>query len=467
MGRLTDFSGNLGDGATRTYATGISYSSLGSLSKEQFGTNTPVYHKLHYNSRSQICDIRASNVNDDWGGELGALVNYYSMPYAVCGNGSDNNGNLLMSQTIINSFYIEDRYTYDSLNRLKSVGEFQNGVTNTGNQTYDYDRWGNRISLTASGTGINNTSFEIKSATNRIYAPGDLALSPTSRRIQYDTAGHQKQDTYTGAGSRTYDAENKLTSAAANNNQTATYVYDASGQRIKRTANGVETWQVYGFGGELLAEYPANGDKLTPQKEYGYRNGELLVTAEAGVSTRTNVALAANGGVASASSTYACCGWNFAPAGANNGNRSGTGWGSGEGWNDNPPANTFPDWLQIDFNGSKTIDEIDVFTGQDNWQYPSEPTEAMTFSLYGLTGFDVQYWNGSGWTTVSGGSVTGNNKVWRKFTFAPITTTKIRVLTNASIDGYSRLTEVEAWATQRVVARQFSGSSQTTSAPHA
>src|SRR6201988_5379232 len=445
VGRLTGLSGTLGDGTTRTYATNINYSSLGGMLKEQFGTTAPVYHKLHYNSRAQICDIRASNVNDDWGGELGALVNYYRTPYAVCGNGPDNNGNLLMSQTIINSFYIEGRYTYDSLNRLKSVGEFQNGVTNTGNQTYDYHRWGNRIRLTASGTGINNTSFEIESATNRIYAPGDLALSPTSRRIQYDTAGNQKQDTYTGAGTRTYDAENKLTSAAANNNQTATYTYDATGQRIKRTANGVETWQVYGFGGELLAEYPANGDKLSPQKEYGYRNGELLVTAEAGVSTRTNVALAANGGVASASSSYACCGWNFAPAGANSCNRSGVGWGSGEGWNDNPPANTFPVWLEIDFNGSKTVDEIDVFTGQDNWQYPSEPTEAMPFSLYGLTGFDVQYWNGSSWTTVSGGSVTGNNKVWRKFTFAPITTTKIRVLTNASIDGYSRLTEVEAW----------------------
>ena len=68
----------------------------------------------------------------------------------------------------------------------------------------------------------------------------------------------------------------------------------------------------------------------------------------------------------------------------------------------------------------------------------------MTFSLYGLTSYDVQYWNNSTWVTVPGGSVTGNNKVWRKFTFSPITTSKIRVLTNASVDGYSRITEVEA-----------------------
>src|SRR5205807_7203932 len=41
-----------------------------------------------------------------------------------------------------------------------------------------------------------------------------------------------------------------------------------------------ETWQVYGVSGELLAEYPAGANPLTPpQKEYGYRNGQLLITA--------------------------------------------------------------------------------------------------------------------------------------------------------------------------------------------
>jgi hypothetical protein len=50
------------------------------------------------------------------------------------------------------------------------------------------------------------------------------------------------------------------------------------------------------------------------------------------------------------------------------------------------------------------------------------------------------------WVTVTGGSITGNNKVWKKLSFSATTTSKIRVLTNASIDnGYSHLTEVEAW----------------------
>ncbi|HSS22479.1 MAG TPA: hypothetical protein VLL54_20580, partial [Pyrinomonadaceae bacterium] len=104
-----------------------------------------------------------------------------------------------------------------------------------------------------------------------------------------------------------------------------------------------------------------------------------------------------------------------------------------------------PDWLQVDFNGSQTIAEIDVFTGQDDYLNAVAPTETMTCSLLGLTGYDVQYWNGSSWVTVPGGSVTGNNLVWRKFSFTAITTSKVRVLTSASSDGWSRITEVEAW----------------------
>lgn len=80
--------------------------------------------------------------------------------------------------------------------------------------------------------------------------------------------------------------------------------------------------------------------------------------------TSTNVALASNGGVASASSTYTGPGVNFAPAAANDGDAAGTGWGSGGGWNDNT-GGTWPDWLQVTFNGQKTIDRVVVTTLQD------------------------------------------------------------------------------------------------------
>ena len=47
--------------------------------------------------------------------------------------------------------------------------------------------------------------------------------------------------------------------------------------------------------------------------------------------------------------------------------------------------------------------------------------------------------------TVPGGSVTGNNLVWRKFTFPAVTTDRVRVVVNASLAGYSRIIEIEAY----------------------
>jgi YD repeat-containing protein len=157
---------------------------------------------------------------------------------------------------------------------------------------------------------------------------------------------------------------------------------------------------------------------------------------------RTNVALAANGGVATASSALA----GYSPDGAINGDRKGLNWSNGGGWAD-ATVNAFPDWLQVDFNNSKTIDEIDVFGVQDNYQSPVEPTITLAWTLYGLPDFQVQYWSGSAWITVPGGSVSGNNLIWRQFTFSPITTNKIRVVGNNALYGHCRITELEAYGT--------------------
>src|SRR4051812_27139783 len=118
----------------------------------------------------------------------------------------------------------------------------------------------------------------------------------------------------------------------------------------------------------------------------------------------SNVALAANGAVATASSAY---NGNYPVAAVNNGDRKGVNWSAGGGWND-LTSNSFPDWVQIDFGSSKTINEVDVFTLQDNWSNPSTPTLNMQFSQFGMTDFEVQYWTGSAWVDVPNGNVTGN-----------------------------------------------------------
>ncbi len=155
---------------------------------------------------------------------------------------------------------------------------------------------------------------------------------------------------------------------------------------------------------------------------------QVTVTQPAG---RINVAAAANGGTAIGSSTYSS---GYGAGGAINGDRKGSPWGSGGGWNDATP-NSWPDWLEVDFAGSKTINEVDVFSVQDNYTSPVEPTAAMTFTSTGSlisrcsTGTDHNGWR----CRVARSAAT--TLVWRQITFAALTTTKIRVfVTGAPVD---------------------------------
>ena len=107
---------------------------------------------------------------------------------------------------------------------------------------------------------------------------------------------------------------------------------------------------------------------------------------------RTNVALASNGGTASASSILGF------PSLSNDGLKS---WAASGSWKDSTPF-VFPDWLQVDFNGSKTIDEIKIFGVRDDFTNDAEPTLSAVSTAYGIVNFDVQYWNGFTWVTSRG-----------------------------------------------------------------
>jgi len=313
-GRLADkdnnnlaFVGNLGDGGTnlRTYSRGIVYDAGGRMTKEEFGTAMPLYNKAFYNSRGQLGEIRVGTTYTDpsdssW--NRGAIINSYATTNcwgASCTN-PNNNGNLMQQDIFVplvdtpqpsgagQNIVFTQKYQYDELNRLRSVTEDNpNGPANW-RQTFAYDQFGNRTidNRVLNGVyqtygGVNNLDFEVETAKNRLYAPGDLAISDENqRRMQYDPAGNLSKDTYTGQGTRAYDGENRMTSAQGGPNAGLEYYsYDGDGHRVKRTVDGSETWQVYGAGGELLAEYAANTAASSPQKEYGYRNGQLLITA--------------------------------------------------------------------------------------------------------------------------------------------------------------------------------------------
>jgi hypothetical protein len=80
---------------------------------------------------------------------------------------------------------------------------------------------------------------------------------------------------------------------------------------------------------------------------------------------------------------------------------------------------------------------------KDNVGNPVEPNDSLTFTLYGLTGFQVQAWNGTSWVTLGG--TTGNRYVKRTVSFSPYTTSRIRILGTGAADGaWCRITEIEA-----------------------
>jgi RHS repeat-associated protein len=306
-GRIADyngqaaFGGNLGDGAQRTYASEVRYQEMGGREQERFGADTPVYNKSLYNSRGQLAEMRVSTYSitaagheTDW--NRGAIISHYSLAagaWGATGGGPDNNGNLLKQDIYIptsddvNSGFSQSTqfYDYDALNRLYQARESYGG-SNIWVQYFNYDRWGNRTINAANTTGsAPEPQFTVDTSTNRLGVPAGQ-----SGVMTYDPAGNLTNDTYQGGlgggGTRTYDAENRMTSAQfiSGGLQTASYTYDADGRRVKRNVGaGGEVWQVYGVGGELLAEYAANAAPTSPQREYGYRGGELLVTADAGV----------------------------------------------------------------------------------------------------------------------------------------------------------------------------------------
>jgi YD repeat-containing protein len=89
--------------------------------------------------------------------------------------------------------------------------------------TYTYDRYGNRLQETITGGSGIQPSYTFD-ANNHIVGSG----------VAYSAAGNVTND---GLGNTyTYDAENRIVAVSGNNS--ATYVYDAAGHRVRATVNG-------------------------------------------------------------------------------------------------------------------------------------------------------------------------------------------------------------------------------------
>jgi RHS repeat-associated protein len=148
-------------------------------------------------------------------------------------------------------------YGYDNLNRLTSMSSPADPSGCLG-LSWTYDPWGNRTDQTVTA-GTCGTSHVTVNTANRLVGPP----------YQYDANGNLSND---GSHTYTYDAENRITQV--DGGTTATYVYDANGQRVRKLAGGVTIDYVYDSEGKVSGEIWTPPGYFTVG--YIYLNGQLV-----------------------------------------------------------------------------------------------------------------------------------------------------------------------------------------------
>jgi RHS repeat-associated protein len=152
--------------------------------------------------------------------------------------------------------------SYDAMNRLIGITD-NSGSSGIGSFSYTYDRWGNRLSQTATSGSGSSPSGAVNAATNQLTS------------VSYDAAGNQEGDGI--SHTFTYDAEGNVT--AVDNGSTATYVYDALNHRVK-TATSAGTYEyMYDAQGRRTSTWQASdnfgieGRMYWGNKQIAFRNG--------------------------------------------------------------------------------------------------------------------------------------------------------------------------------------------------
>ena len=242
------------------YATDFSYTAAGAVSSMRLGNSN--WESTIFNSRLQPTQIALGTTTN--GTDRLKLEFTYSTS-----NPANNNGNVVSQKITTPSetvggqshtgFTATQNYIYDSLNRIKQATETIAGQTPLSwQQTFDYDRYGNRTFDEA------NTTTLPAGCQQAVCNP---AIDPNTNKLigyTFDNAGNTTKD---AQGKKfTYDGENKQTKVETidgNGNVTGTlgeYFYDSDGKRVKKmtypTGQPAETTIfIYDASGRMVAEY--------------------------------------------------------------------------------------------------------------------------------------------------------------------------------------------------------------------
>ena len=171
----------------------------------------------------------------------------------------------------------ETSYGYDGLNRLVSESVAVNdNVTDT--YSYEYDDYGNRSRMTASGTENYSTVYDYNDAQGnytsmlqketKTIAPSTISSIPSVKETaySYDANGNLISET-SGSTTKTYtyNSINQLV-GYTDGSTTAAYTYNTNGLRIEKVVNGQRINHVWDGSGQIVADI--NGNDIYNAKCY-------------------------------------------------------------------------------------------------------------------------------------------------------------------------------------------------------
>lgn len=270
--------------SAKVYLSQITRNSSGAIEKMRLGNGR--FETAQYNARGQITQIGLGYSDTD--------KSLLKLEYDY-GTNLQNNGSLRQQKISYAGLenQITQNYSYDDLNRLQSATETAAGSqTPTWRQTFNSDRFGNRVFDAANTTTLSQT------APAKINNP---SINTSDNRLKKDQDGDNVTDyDYDKNGNLVLDAENKRFVYDAENrqaqffgasNQTpetpdAVYEYDGEGKRVRKINGQTEIIFVYNANGQLIAEYSNELPATTPKVNYltqDHLGSPRIVTDQAGM----------------------------------------------------------------------------------------------------------------------------------------------------------------------------------------
>lgn len=173
-------------------------------------------------------------------------------------------------------------FSYDDVYRLTQADYPTDYAAN--DETFDYDKVGNRVGRVETSVGGNVTETQIINTKNQLQQT-DSTENEFDTTYTYNANGHTKTKIKNGETIEyIYNHEERLIAVKKNNNLVAEYVYDPQGRRVKKTVSGVSIFYLYNENG-LAAEYSSQG---IFQKEYHFHPQATWMTSPQFMRTASN-----------------------------------------------------------------------------------------------------------------------------------------------------------------------------------